>query len=293
MKLSPFTDHILTEIQQKTNLPIVLRHINPQGGESINESFKIETSSGNFFLKRNDRLLYPNMFVKEAEGLNLLKQNCTIHIPDVISVGEYENYQFLILRFIDKGLAGKTFWEDFGNGLAQLHKHSQTEFGLTQNNYIGSLPQQNKPQKDWTTFFIQERLQPMVAYALTHKKLSHAHYDRFQLLYKKIENFFPEEKPSLLHGDLWNGNFMANADGHPVIFDPAVYYGHREMDIAMTKLFGGFHEKFYSSYHETYPLNDGWEERIKICNLYPLLVHVNLFGGSYKSEVETILNQLV
>ncbi len=289
MKLSPFTEHILTEIQSKTGLPVILRHITPEYGGSINESFKLETSAGYFFLKRNDREKFPAMFEKEASGLRLIAQTEKIKVPELIAEGFFENYQFIILRFIEKGISSKTFWEDFGHSMAHLHQTTQNEFGLNEDNYIGSLHQTNKKTTDWTEFFIHARLQPLVSLALTNKKLNHAHYDQFQKLYERLQNIFPLEKPALLHGDFWNGNFMPDSDGHPVVFDPAVYFGHREMDIAMSKMFGGFQEKFYHAYQEVYPLEEGWKNRISLANLYPLLVHVNLFGGSYIGEMEQIL----
>jgi protein-ribulosamine 3-kinase len=289
MKLLPFTEHIISLIQEKTNQPVIFRHITPEHGGSINESFKIETSAGNFFLKKNDAKLFPGMFQKELEGLNALKKSETLHVPEIISDGIFESEQFLILRFVEKGMHSKTFWEDFGHGLAQLHKNSQDNFGWDSDNYIGSIHQKNTNYNSWNEFFVHCRLEPLVALALNQKKLNHVHYDLFQNLYKKIDNYFPNEKPALLHGDFWNGNFMPDADGHPLIFDPAVYYGHREMDIAMSMLFGGFHQKFYSAYQESFTLENGWKDRARLANLYPLMVHVNLFGGSYLTEVEATL----
>jgi len=289
MKLSPFTEHIIALIQEKTNQPVIFRHITPEHGGSINESFKIETSAGNFFLKKNDAKLFPEMFQKEMKGLNALNKSETLHVPEIISDGIFESEQFLILRFVEKGMHSKTFWEDFGHGLAQLHKNSQDKFGWDSDNYIGSIHQKNTNYNSWNEFFVHCRLEPLVALALNQKKLNHSHYDLFQNLYKKIDNYFPNEKPALLHGDFWNGNFMPDADGHPLIFDPAVYYGHREMDIAMSMLFGGFHQKFYSAYQESFVLENGWKDRARLANLYPLMVHVNLFGGSYLAEVEATL----
>lgn len=289
MKLSPFTEHIITQIQEKTNMPVIFRHITPEHGGNVSEAFKIETSIGNFFLKKNDAQLYPGMFEREEAGLKLLGMSQTLHVPETIAQGVFGSEQFLIQRFVEKGMHSKTFWEDFGHGLANLHKNTQEKFGLDTDNYIGSIPQKNTNYNSWSEFFVHCRLEPMVALAFNNKKLNHSHYDLFQNLYKKIENHFPNEKPALLHGDFWNGNFMPDADGHPLIFDPAVYYGHREMDIAMSLLFGGFHQKFYSSYQEILTLENGWKERARLANLYPLLAHVNLFGGSYVLEVEATL----
>lgn len=290
MKLSPFTNHVVEVIQQKINIPVIFRHITPEHGGSINEAFKLDTSAGFFFLKKNDAKLYPDMFKCELQGLSFIQNTQTLHTPEIIACGEFEAHQFLILKFTEKGIPGKNYWEDFGYGLAKMHRCTNPYFGFDNDNYIGSLHQINKKESSWSEFFIHHRLEPLVAMALNAKKLNHSHYDLFQNLFKKIGQLFPEENASLVHGDLWNGNCFANTDGHPVIFDPAVYFGHREMDIAMTRLFGGFHSKFYAAYNEVYPLENGWEERIRIANLYPLLVHVNLFGGSYIGEVESVLN---
>ncbi len=290
MKLSPFTEHLVGQIQQKLNLPVIFRHITPEFGGNINEAFKLETSAGNFFIKRNDKNAYPKMFEAEARGLELIKKTNTITVPPVIGQGEFDNHQFLILPFISKGNAKSDFWENFGWSMAKLHLTTSENFGLDYDNYIGSLPQSNKSTTDWTDFFSHQRIEPQLATAVNSKKLNHTQYDLFQKLFVRIKNEFPIEKPALLHGDLWSGNFIANSDGNPVIFDPAVYFGHREMDLAMTMLFGGFHSKFYAAYNDVYPLEKNWKERTKIANLYPLLVHVNLFGGHYVNEVDSVLN---
>lgn len=289
MKLSPFLEHIISVTQDAIQQPVIFRHIHPEHGGSINESFKIETSAGNFFLKKNDALRFPGMFEKESQGLRFLQSTQTLHVPEVITFGQFESEQFLILRHVEKGMHSKTFWEDFGHGLAELHKNTAKRFGWSDDNYIGSLPQINAEHSNWSDFFVHNRLQPLVEMAFNHKRLNRSQEDLFQNLYKKMTDFFPTESPSLLHGDFWNGNFMPDTDGHPMIFDPAVYYGHREMDLAMSMLFGGFHQKFYAAYHESYPLEEGWKNRVRIANLYPLLVHVNLFGGSYIGEVEATL----
>jgi len=168
---------------------------------------------------------------------------------------------------------------------------TNTNFGLDYNNYIGSLHQQNNLHPTWVDFFINERLQPQIKLARDNNEIDSTTILKFENLYKKLDEVFPKEKPALLHGDLWSGNFMSDEKGESVIMDPTVYYGHREMDIAMAKLFGGFDAEFYSSYNEHYPLENGWEQRINVCNLYPLMVHVNLFGGGYLGQVKSILSK--
>ncbi|MFZ1687503.1 MAG: fructosamine kinase family protein, partial [Flavobacteriales bacterium] len=180
--------------------------------------------------------------------------------------------------------------------LARLHGHTNSTFGLDpastagrRDNYIGSLKQVNTGQVTWGEFFIHCRLEPQVKMAIDHQRIGMGDVLRFERLYGKLPSLFPIEPPALLHGDLWSGNFLCDAHHQPVLIDPAVYYGHREMDIAMTKLFGGFEPAFYSAYSDAWAMEIGWEERADLCNLYPLLVHVNLFGGSYAGQVAAIL----
>jgi protein-ribulosamine 3-kinase len=261
------------------------------GGGCINNARKLETSSGIFFLKWNDAQRYPKMFEGEAKGLILLKKTNTVGIPDIIGTDEAGSYSFIVLEFIEPGKKIKNFWEDFGTSLAQLHKNTSELFGLEYDNYIGSLPQRNTQKNSWIEFFIEERLEKQIALAKNSSAIDNPTIQQSNNLYKRLSEIIPEEKPSLLHGDLWNGNVMTGADGKAWLMDPAVYYGHREMDIAMSKLFGGFSPEFYESYREAFPLQKGSEERMDIYNLYPLLVHVNLFGGGYLSEVKNILSR--
>lgn len=261
------------------------------GGGSINHAMKVESTSGIFFLKWNDAKKFPGMFEAEARGLNLLKSKNVIGIPEVIAADEAGNYSFIVLEFIESGKRQKNFWQDFGSSLANLHKHTSELCGLNHDNYIGSLPQSNAQKKTWTEFFIEERLERQIALAKYSGAINNATIQQFNNLFKRLPEIIPEEKPSLLHGDLWNGNFITGADSNAWLIDPAVYYGHREMDLAMTKLFGGFSEEFYEAYNGTFPLQPGFSERIDIHNLYPLLVHVNLFGGGYLQEVKNILKR--
>ena len=178
-----------------------------------------------------------------------------------------------------------------GRRLALLHKHSSDHFGLDHNNYIGSLVQSNRKHLSWTDFFREERLNAQVKLARNTGKLDKGVVSSFERFYNKLDEIFPVEPPALVHGDLWGGNFMVNENGVAVIIDPAIYYGNREMDIGMSMLFGGFSNEFYELYNQHYPLQPEWRNRIEYCNLYPLMVHVNLFGGGYLNSVNTILRQ--
>lgn len=260
-------------------------------GGSINKAAKVETNKGIFFAKWNDARKYPRMFESEAQGLQLLANTGKITIPEIIvrkTIGETD---FLILEFIEGRKLSVNLWLDFGKSLARLHKHTAEKFGLDHNNHIGSLTQSNTPHESWVEFFILERLEPQIKLAKSNNVIGELTIQHFNKLFNRLIEIFPNEKPSLLHGDLWNGNYLVGNNGKPVLIDPAVYFGHREMDIAMTRLFGGFEAEFYHSYNEEFPLQQDWEKRVDICNLYPLMVHINLFGGSYVSQVEDILSQ--
>ncbi len=255
-------------------------------GGDINQAAKIETDSGDrFFLKWNTSAP-GNMFKAEAKGLGLLDLALTdLIIPEVFLIGD----DFLLLEFVEESNSGSSF--DFGVQLAKLHKKTNELFGLDHYNYIGRLPQQNKYHADWLEFFVRERLEPQVKMAIDSGKLA----SKFAQIFDRVMNYtyviFPDEPPALLHGDLWGGNYMFTTDGSACIYDPAVYFGHREMDLAMTQLFGGFDNQFYQGYNEEYPLQKGFEERSKLCNLYPVLVHANLFGGHYVSQAEALLKR--
>ena len=169
---------------------------------------------------------------------------------------------------------------------------SAVSFGLDHDNYIGSLAQSNKKHADWISFFMEERIRPQLKLAMDKKLIDEGTVKQFDKLFDHFDRLIPKEKPALLHGDLWNGNFLVSDSSRAALIDPAVYFGHREMDLAMTTLFGGFDSEFYRAYDEVFPLEKGFEKRVDIHNLYPLLVHVNLFGGGYVRQVKAVLNNL-
>jgi protein-ribulosamine 3-kinase len=160
-----------------------------------------------------------------------------------------------------------------------------------EDNFMGSLPQSNEPTIDWPTFFIHHRLQPQIEMATARQLLQKTHTVAFESLFLKLDSVFDAVKPSLLHGDLWSGNFMCDERLLPVLIDPAVYFGHRSMDLAMTTLFGGFDKSFYESYNYHFPFPSNYHEQWEICNLYPLLIHLNLFGSSYLHQITDTLNK--
>jgi fructosamine-3-kinase len=205
----------------------------------------------------------------------------------VIGVVETAEYQALLLSFVEPSNTSRQFWETFGIQLAQLHEKSQPRFGLDHDNYIGSLHQRNQPHDYWPEFFIEERLCVQLTLA-TSNGVSSSLVKKFEVLFKQLPSLLPVEKPSLLHGDLWRGNLITETR-LPCLIDPAVYFGHREVDLAMTQLFGGFDPIFLESYQGVFPLEKGWRDRLDLYNLYPLLVHLNLFGRSYEAKILNIL----
>jgi len=251
-------------------------------GGSINESFKVLTDKGQYFIKLNDKFEYDDFFYIEAKSLEILKETNTFRIPKVEKYGK----EFLMLEFLKSGEKSEAFWMQFAVKLATLHRYSSECFGLDFDNYIGSLKQSNTPSMSWSEFFTTQRIMPLVRLAYDQEKLDGKFLLKAEKFCNRLDDLFPKENPALLHGDLWSGNCMSSENGVPVIFDPAIYFGHREMDIAMTNLFGGFGESFYHYYNSAFPLEKGWEGRTKYCNVYPLLVHVILFGGNYVSELK-------
>lgn len=260
-------------------------------GGDINEVFLLQTSTQSFCLKYNSSINFPGMFSAEKKGLNELRNANCIRIPMIQHQTDLEHFSYLLLEYIAPGNRSNDFWEKFGVQLAQLHRKTSDHFGLDHDNYMGSLPQVNSTESTWKSFFGNQRLRPQLKMAIQNKRLPHSLTDQLESLMDRISELFPKESPSLIHGDLWSGNYLVDSEGNPVLIDPAVSYSHREMDIAMMHLFGGFDPKLFQAYHEVYPLEPDWRDRIAICNLYPLLVHVNLFGGGYGQQVQRILSK--
>jgi len=265
--------------------------ITPGVRGSINETYRINFPDNAVFCKVNSTVEFPQLFQKEMNGLDFIRRQDIIKVPEAIRCFEEEGKQFLILEWIQEGERTEGFWKKFGEQLAHLHKITNISFGLKEDNYMGSVPQSNKLTGTWSKFFIDERLRPLVNKCLSKKLLSGLHSKQFQILYNRIPQIFEEEPPSLLHGDLWSGNFMCDENSEPVLIDPAVYFGHRSVDLGMTTLFGGFDETFYDAYHYHFPFPNNEDEQWEICNLYPLLIHLYLFGGSYLPQIERILKR--
>ncbi len=284
-----FLDHLKEKFSQFFNTTIAISSNQPIYGGDINQAYLLQTSAGRFFIKINAALFGPDFFEKEAKGLVILSNAACIRVPMPLFDGKFLQQVYLVMEFIGSGTAQRDFWKEFGESLAALHKNTHPEFGLEHNNFIGRLPQSNQPHQLWCDFYTQERVMCLVHKAAEKNLLETAHIGHAEHLCSKLKDLFPEEIPSLLHGDLWNGNFMVSVDGNAAVYDPAVYYGHREMDLAMTRLFGGFDQEFYESYDASFPLQPGWKLRNDVFQLYPLLVHLLLFGGNYRQSVTGIL----
>ena len=281
--------HLQSFLSQKLQNPVL--QIKSVGGGCINQSYKITTADKYFFCKLNSASKFPHLFEKEKNGLELIQKYNVIKTPGIIDYSIIGNEQILTLEWIEVGNRNDEFWKTFGQQLAALHQINTEEFGLKEDNYMGSVPQINRQEKNWVLFFRANRLEPLVKLCVNKNLLQPKHQEQFEILYQRLLQIFDNEKPALIHGDLWSGNYMCDKKGMPVLIDPAVYFGHRSVDLAMTTLFGGFHKSFYQAYHHYFPLPENYREQWNACNLYPLLIHLYLFGKSYLSKIEQTLDQ--
>lgn len=279
-------------------------------GGDINTAARVFTSEGAFFVKWNHANLSgsgrqaidepmaagDDLFAVEALGLACLRATNAIRVPAEIGHGRQGDKAYLILEYIEpdaNGLQGAPlpYWTQLGHQLAELHAHTQPQFGLDHDNFIGSLVQRNPLTNNGYDFFFEQRLLPQAGQALYNGLLQKTSYDALFRLRNRLPDLLPADRPALLHGDLWTGNVLITDGGQPAVVDPAVYYGFREAELAFTYLFGGFDARFYAAYEELFPLEPGFAERIPIYNLYPLLVHVNLFGSGYVAGVERVVSR--
>ncbi|RMA57610.1 fructosamine kinase family protein [Ulvibacter antarcticus] len=278
-------DRIVQHIATKYKLDI--KSVTPLSGGDINKVFKLKCASEDVVIKLSNKSEFHAMFETEAKGLELLQSTRSFRIPKVIGTGDFVDETYLLLEYIPHGTPSPDFDLKFANNLVMLHQNTQRHFGLPYSNYIGSLPQYNGEESTATGFYIDQRLQPQleIAYDLGFQ------FPNIDLFFGNITDEIPEEPPALIHGDLWSGNFLIASEGSPVLIDPAVSFAIREMDLGMMKLFGGFSEAIYSEYNNIFPLVENWENRIQIWQLYYLLVHLNLFGSGYYSQVKSIIKR--
>ncbi len=267
----------------------ILTVSNVSGGD-INDAYKVKTESTIYFAKVNSEALAKEMFEKEALGLKLLKEKAKINIPEVSSTGKIDDKCYLILNWIDNSKYTVNTDQNLARQLATLHNTSDEYFGLEYDNFIGTLIQKNIQNKNWLDFYFSNRIEYQLRMSVNSNLISKTYIAKAENMFSIIEKDYPDATPSLLHGDLWSGNYMVNSYGKAIFIDPAVYFGYREMDIAMMKLFGGFNNRVFELYDELFPLDHDWQSRIRFHQLYYILVHVNLFGGSYARSAQSIID---
>jgi fructosamine-3-kinase len=261
------------------------------GGGSINQTYRIESNQGPFFVKLNSAAGL-EMFKAEAEGLDELRQAESLRIPRPLSWGLAQHQSFLVMEYLDLGGSGSA--AALGEGLAAMHRVTADQFGWYRDNTIGSTLQNNRHCDSWETFWGEHRLGFQLQLAKSRGGGGRL-YERGERLIGALPAVLDGREPeaSLLHGDLWSGNYAFTRAGEPALFDPAVYYGDREADLAMTELFGGFSREFYAAYQHAWPLDPGYATRKKLYNLYHVLNHYNLFGGGYLSQAQGMIEGLL
>lgn len=267
--------------------------VRPLSGGDIHAAYRVELAGGGVVFVKSSPGAPRGMFTEEARGLDWLRDAKVLRIPSVVAVADEEEApRFLALEYLAPGRAAARCDETLGHGLAALHRCGAPNFGFSHDNYVGSLPQSNRTHPTWAAFYREERILPLVRRAIDRRKLPATALASFDRLFGRMETLVgPAEPPSRLHGDLWGGNLHIDEHGNPCLIDPAVYGGHREIDLAMMQLFGGFGSRVFDAYREAWPLAEGHEDRVPLYQLYPLLVHVNLFGGSYAAQTMRALEE--
>lgn len=262
-------------------------------GGCINSAWRIEGGGKRYFVKLNEPGK-ASMFAAEAEGLRELACHAGLRVPAPLCWGATERNAYLVLEYVELSSPAMQTWEALGRGLAAQHRHTMPRFGWLRDNTIGATPQINGWRDDWPGFWRERRLGYQLELAQRNGYRGRLQ-DQGEKLLDRLERFFPGYRPaaSLLHGDLWSGNCAADRDENPLIFDPAVYYGDRECDLAMTELFGAFPPRFYAAYRESYPLDPGYGVRKTLYNLYHILNHANMFGGGYGLQAEKMMERLL
>ncbi len=290
----PITRELADYIAGTLGVHLLVESAHRVGGGSINSGFRVSDTTGlTYFLKLNTPA-FLEMFEAEREGLQALGGADCLKVPQPLACGVAGDSAFLMLEWLKLSGHDRGALESLGQGLAQLHRVTGDRFGWHRDNTIGSTPQINKRDVDWVRFYRERRLRYQLERAAANGyggKLQ----EKGERLLEKFPQLFAayNPRPSLLHGDLWGGNWGVTADGQPAIFDPAVYFGDREADLAMTRLFGGFGPEFYRAYQAAWPLDDGFDVRQDLYNLYHVLNHLNLFGGGYLAQAERMADKLL
>jgi fructosamine-3-kinase len=266
------------------------------GGGSISSVARGRLPNGRDVLVKWNAGSLSGLFTTERRGLELLRASETLRVPEVLAHSEVNDGcpGFIIMEWLGHGSSGPSVAEALGRGLAAMHRATADTFGLDHDNFIGANPQPNRPAEDWVTFFREQRLEFQMELARQYGYLHSQRARRLEKLLARLDDWLPRNPPaSLLHGDLWGGNWLTTDSGEPALVDPAVYYGHREAELAFTELFGGFPAAFYRAYNQAWPLDPGSEGRKDLYNLYHLLNHLNLFGEGYGGRVDAILRRYV
>ena len=260
-------------------------------GGCINQGYAVTDGNCSYFVKLNSASEVV-MFEAEALGLKQLQTTASIRVPKPICWGIAASSAYIVLEWLELGSGGNSSWQEMGRQLAAMHTHTSSQgFGWEMNNTIGSTPQINTWTTDWAEFYAKHRL----GYQFQLAKRRGGHFPQQERLLAVIPQLLAQHlpQPSLVHGDLWGGNAAFTTSREPAIFDPATYYGDREVDVAMTELFGGFPAAFYRGYNEVFPLGSGYEQRKILYNLYHILNHFNIFGGSYESQANRMISQIL
>jgi fructosamine-3-kinase len=281
---------IADNISRVTGIPFSPREPRNLGGGCINRALRLSDGARSYFIKLNATPLLP-MFEAEAAGLAEMAATESIRVPRPICWGSAGDNAYLVLEYIDMSGSGDA--TAAGRQLASLHRATQEQFGWHRDNTIGSTPQPNTPNSDWVEFWCSRRLGFQLQLAAEKGYGGNLQRRGEKLLSLCSALLDQNPQPSLLHGDLWGGNMAYDSSGAPVLFDPAVYYGDRETDIAMTELFGGFGHRFYAAYNESWPLDSGYPTRKTLYNLYHILNHLNLFGAGYAGQAQGMIDRLL
>ncbi|WP_338048331.1 fructosamine kinase family protein [Paraliobacillus sediminis] len=285
---------IIHEAIEKINPNAAIQTIKPISGGDINQAYRVQTNSTIYFVKINQDV--PSNFFKfEANGIQLIKDTNTIAVPYVHYYNEPKQHEhaILIMDWIEGQATAKTTIE-LGQQIASLHQHSHSMYGYDQDGFIGSLSQVNHFTDTWVGYFRDYRLRPLLHIASERGRLPYERYTKLEKLMNDLDNWIPSfPKASLLHGDLWGGNWLTGANGKPYLIDPAVFYGDHLFELAFTELFGGFPDDFYKAYNEVMPIEDYYNDVKPLYQLYYLLIHLTLFGEGYGSSVDRILHRYV
>lgn len=284
---------IISEIEKATGKNLNNANVTSIGGGCINSAFRLDNGSVSYFIKVNSPQL-ASMFEAEAHGLHEMLATNSVRVPEVIGYGVADGHSYLALEYIPLGSLRGNASALMGEQLARMHRAPQPYFGWHMDNTIGSTPQINDKKHDWLSFWRDERLGQQLRFAAGNGFGGRLQSQGEKLLINLDKLLAGHEpQPALLHGDLWGGNAAADDQGNPVIFDPACYYGDREADLAMTELFGGFGGDFFAAYNAEYPVDSDYQTRKTLYNLYHIINHLNLFGGGYLGQAESMIDRLL